>query len=105
EAESGEKGKAIQALDLALGSLGQKERAARVDLATLRLDKGLEFCEKGEVDLGLLWLARGLESAPEDADDLQRVIRINLAAWSHQTSHLQGIFPQETPLRNAFWSP
>src|SRR5262249_40860937 len=48
EAESGEKDEAIQARDLALGSLGQKERAARVDLATLRLDKGLDFCEKGE---------------------------------------------------------
>jgi serine/threonine protein kinase/WD40 repeat protein len=95
ETESGKKDEAIQARDLAFGSLGQKERAARVDLAILRLDKGLEFCEKGEVDLGLLWLARGLEAAPEDAGDLQRVLRINLAAWSHQTSRLRGIFPHE----------
>jgi WD40 repeat protein len=82
-----------------------EKRQAQVNFSTLLLDRGLEECERGEVGLGLLLLARSLEEAPADAADLQRVIRINLAAWSHQTSHLRGIFPQDPPLENAFLSP
>jgi WD40 repeat protein len=33
-----------------------------------------------------------LKETPEDAADLQRVIRVNLAAWQHQTHHLQAFF-------------
>jgi WD40 repeat protein len=85
--------------------LGRAERQAQVNLSTLLLDRGLEACEQEEVGHGLLLLVRSLEEAPADAADLQRVIRINLAAWSHQTSHLRGIFPQESPVANAFLSP
>ena len=36
--------------------------------------------------LGLLWLARALEHAPDDASDLQWYARTNLAAWRWQHS-------------------
>jgi serine/threonine protein kinase/WD40 repeat protein/tetratricopeptide (TPR) repeat protein len=70
-----------------------EKRQAQVSLSTFLLDRGLALCEQGEVDLGLLWLARALGQAPEDAGDLQRVIRVNLAAWSRQTHHLRAVLP------------
>jgi WD40 repeat protein len=53
------------------------------------------LCEEGKVGPGLLWLARSLEVAPDDAADLQRVLRINLGAWSHQVSQLRGVMPEQ----------
>src|SRR5262249_12448607 len=71
----------------------QKERAAKINLSTFLLDEGLRLCEKGDVDLGMLWLARSLENAPKKgADDLQRVIRVNLAGWSRLTHHLRAFW-------------
>lgn len=53
-------------------------------------DAGLLHCEKGDVALGLLHLARALELAsPEDAD-LQRTIRLNLSCWARQSALLAG---------------
>ena len=52
------------------------------------VDRGLALCEQGEVYTGLLWLGRGLERAPRDAKDLQRIIRINLSAWSQHLTQL-----------------
>jgi WD40 repeat protein/serine/threonine protein kinase len=49
--------------------------------ASLARDRGLGLCETGEIGPGLLWLARGLDLAPEGADDLQRTLRANLAGW------------------------
>jgi WD40 repeat protein/tRNA A-37 threonylcarbamoyl transferase component Bud32 len=51
-------------------------------LANLTLDHGLNLCAQGEVDHGMLHLARALEMAVAvGADKLERVARINLAAW------------------------
>ncbi|HEX5273425.1 MAG TPA: hypothetical protein VFW33_23170 [Gemmataceae bacterium] len=44
------------------------------------LKRGLGLCGKGQVNEGLLWLARGVEQSGDDAG-LQRVFRANLAAW------------------------
>lgn len=52
--------------------------------ATLALDRGLGLCEQGEVGRGMLWLVRSLELVPDDATELQRVIRINLGGWRSQ---------------------
>lgn len=59
--------------------------------ATLALDRGLERCRQGDASHGLLWLARALEIAPDDALDLQRVIRLNLGAWRHRLLPLRMI--------------
>ena len=57
------------------------EGARRVS-AGLTFDRALALCERGDVDRGLLWLARGLEMADETEDrDLRRAIRANLAGW------------------------
>src|SRR5262249_18788672 len=58
-------------------ALGESRRLS----ARLALDRGLGLCEQGHADYGLLWLARGLQLAPADADELQRLLRLNLAGW------------------------
>ena len=64
----------------------QQERKARREVekltAGITIDQALGLCERGQIDRGLVVLTRGLERAvaAEDAD-LERVARINLAAW------------------------
>src|SRR5262249_15426223 len=57
--------------------------------ASLARDRGLSLCENGEIGPGLLWLARGLELAPAEAEDLQRTLRTNLAGWRCRANALQ----------------
>jgi WD40 repeat protein len=64
----------------------QQEKKARHEsahlLARVTLEHGLSLCARGEVDHGLLHLARGLDRAVAVGDpDLERVARINLTAW------------------------
>jgi serine/threonine protein kinase/WD40 repeat protein len=89
------KDKALVQKEEALTQVRQKEREAKILLSSFQMDKGLALCEEGKVGPGLLWLARSLEVAPEDAADLQRAIRINLGAWSQQVSHLRGMMPEQ----------
>ncbi len=62
------------------GALEESERRR----AENYLDRGQAEAERGEVGLGLLWMARGLEAAPPVDDDLARVVRANLAQWGNQ---------------------
>ena len=55
---------------------------ARMVSASLTLERGQALCEQGDINGGLLWLARSLELAERtDAAALRRVIRSNIAAW------------------------
>jgi WD40 repeat protein len=71
--------------------LGREKRQAQIALSTFLLGKSLDFCQQGQIGLGLLWLGRSLENAPEDAGDLQRVIRTNLAGWRRLLSAQYGL--------------
>jgi WD40 repeat protein len=73
--------------------------------ATLAVDRGLSYCERGEVGHGLLWLVRALEVAPKDQTDLQRVARINLAAWRPRLQPLQMILPHPKYVEIVAFSP
>src|SRR5262249_19875970 len=53
-------------------------------LTRLALDRGLSSCESGDVARGLLWMARSLQLAPDEAGDLRRIIRVNLTGWGQQ---------------------
>jgi WD40 repeat protein len=59
------------------------------------LDRGLAEAERGDVGLGLLWMARGLQTTPPQADDLARVIRVNLAGWRRQLFALTNFWKPE----------
>ena len=81
----------------------QRRRAERLS-ANLTIDRGLSFCERGEVDRGLLWLAHALEVAPSDDTDLQGTARASLAAWSRQLTSLRAVLrhPKEMVVGTAF---
>ncbi len=69
------------------------------------LDHGLSLSESGDVGVGLLWLARALQSAPVGADDLKSVIRIQLAGWSRRLIPLNACLDSPEPIRAAALSP
>jgi WD40 repeat protein len=70
--------------------------------ATLALDRGLESCGQGDVSPGMLWLARSLATAPED---LQHVLRVNLAAWYRDTGPLRTLLPHKQAVLAVAFSP
>jgi WD40 repeat protein/tRNA A-37 threonylcarbamoyl transferase component Bud32 len=82
----------------------QQHKAEQLS-AQLALDRGLALCEAGEVGHGLLWLARALQLAPPEDDDLRRVIRINLADWRTQFSPLRLRLPHDSPVSRGAFSP
>ncbi len=89
-------GAVLLAVVLSVGLNIQQARALRESRkfsATLALDKGINQCEQGKVGAGMLWLARGLELAPDDAEDLQRTLRTNVAAWRPWVSPLRALLP------------
>jgi WD40 repeat protein/tRNA A-37 threonylcarbamoyl transferase component Bud32 len=69
-----------QALDEAQAQRGRAEQLS----ASLVLDRALVLCEQGEVGLGMLWLARSLAMNPPQGNDLDWVLRANLACWRLQ---------------------
>jgi WD40 repeat protein len=89
EAEARARGEAEEARQVIDRQLGEAELRS----AELTLDRGLTFCERGDVGVGLLWLVRALEQAPPQAHDLQRVIRANLAGWHDRLCLLQAALP------------
>jgi WD40 repeat protein/serine/threonine protein kinase len=50
--------------------------------ADLLLERGLGSCKQGQYAGGLLWLARGLEVVPDEANDLRDSLRTLLGGWS-----------------------
>jgi WD40 repeat protein len=69
----------------------ERRKAERL-LAENYLDRGLAMCHQGDIPTGFLWLGRSLERAPRDAEELQRFIRISLAAWRSPLPSLRSAF-------------
>jgi WD40 repeat protein len=63
----------------------------------LALDKGIALAEQGEIAQGLRWMLEGLDRAPAESAEIQRVIRINLTAWSEQAHGLRNVI--RVPIR------
>jgi WD40 repeat protein len=75
--------------EAARGRAEAEQRRFRQLSARLLLEKGQNLCERDDVGRGVLWLARGLEVAPADDADLQRVFRTSLADWSRRLHPLR----------------
>jgi eukaryotic-like serine/threonine-protein kinase len=73
--------------------------------ASLALDRGLAQCEAGETAIGLLWLARALELAPEEPSDLHHVIRLNLSSWNRQAARLKEFTAGQNEISFACFAP
>jgi hypothetical protein len=91
---AGEKTKVEKSLGQ-VRDLSARQRETLIKSARVASGSGLKLCNKGEVAEGLLWLARALEIAPPDADDVQRALRLQLAAWSQETCDLRDLRPWE----------
>jgi hypothetical protein len=64
------------------------------------LEQGVLLCKSGEIASGMLWLVRGLEEAPDGSEDLQRVLRGNLAGWRRHLHPLRDCLAHEAPVRS-----
>jgi WD40 repeat protein len=53
-------------------------------IAEGHVDRGLAEAREGHVAAGILWMARGIESARSSAENLQWVARANLSTWQHE---------------------
>jgi WD40 repeat protein/Flp pilus assembly protein TadD len=68
----------------ALEAAQKARRQSDLRAAESRFRVGLDECETGGVDRGLLTMLESWQTAPEDAVAFRRGIRINLSAWSRQ---------------------
>jgi WD40 repeat protein len=71
----------------ALNKAEHYQDEARRTSAALAMERGLNYCEQGEIAHGLLWLGRALEIVPPDATDLQGAIRANISNWRARLGH------------------
>ncbi len=71
--------------------------------AGLALDRGLAECDQGNVGRGMLWLARALETAPDDEAGLRDLARANLAAWRPWLGSARLPLPHPEPVTGAAW--
>jgi serine/threonine protein kinase len=88
----------------------RREQQARREVERLSagalIDQGTSVASQGEVDRGLLLLARGLEvAARAQAADLERVARLDLAAWRQQLIHGHALFHHTSIIPAAVFSP
>jgi WD40 repeat protein len=69
----------------------------------LTFDRAIERCTHDDPNEGLLWLARGLESAPDEPT--RQLFRLNLDAWSRQVAILERVSLQEPKAYDIAFSP
>jgi WD40 repeat protein len=63
------------------------------------------LAERGDVGQGLHWMLESLKSLPEDATDLQRVVRTNLAAWDGRLISLERVLSHPGRVGAVVFSP
>ena len=90
--------RAVDETQQAILARDEKQRQA-VDLA---LQRGLDLCEQGKVDSGMLWLARSLEITP--LESVERVVRVNLALWRYNMLPLEQFLPHHGRVTSAVFS-
>jgi eukaryotic-like serine/threonine-protein kinase len=86
------------------GELGVALDKSNYLLASNYLDRGRSLCEGGEVAHGMSLIARGLSAVPENAPDLARVMRANLAGWQERLDPLLAVWASD-PLNTATHLP
>jgi WD40 repeat protein/serine/threonine protein kinase/tetratricopeptide (TPR) repeat protein len=79
--------------------------ASELQSAELLLDRGQALAERGDVGQGLHWMLESLRKMPDDAIDLRRVVRTNLAAWDGQLISLERVMPHPARIGAVAFSP
>jgi WD40 repeat protein/tRNA A-37 threonylcarbamoyl transferase component Bud32 len=90
--------------------LAEDERAARQhaesQAANLVFEQGLAKCAQEDGPRGLLWLGRSLRRAHQVGDtELERSVRLQLAAWQAQLHPLRCVLPHRGPVHAVAFSP
>jgi eukaryotic-like serine/threonine-protein kinase len=80
----------------------QRERTVQAYLA---LEKGTNRLDRGELVPGVLWLARGLEVAPDDAVELRRSFRTLLGGWTRDLPSLKAVLRHDGGVNSVVLSP
>jgi WD40 repeat protein/predicted Ser/Thr protein kinase len=80
-------------------------RQARRDASSEMIDHALSICAQGDVGRGMLRLAEALGTAPSDAADLKRAVRINLVAWSRHRTQLTNLLRHSDAVHFVAFSP
>lgn len=78
----------------ALEKSDKNRREAELRAAGSAVDLDLKYCEDGEIEYGLLRLARTLETLPPNAAELRQCAEMNLLAWAQQG--VQPLVPHPT---------
>lgn len=94
-----------QSLTKSLAATDDALRQSQHRLSESELDKGLSYCQRGQIARGLLWLSRSLQTAPESSTELQEAIRLNLAAWEDELAPLAEIIHKEGSVTSIVYSP
>jgi len=97
DGEARERGRAVAAEKAAREALAKTQRLT----AGMALDHALGQCEKGEVVVGVLEMARALNYAP-DAADVNEPIRLSLSDWLRQAGRLNMVLSDTADAIAAF---
>jgi WD40 repeat protein/serine/threonine protein kinase/tetratricopeptide (TPR) repeat protein len=85
-------------------AVGARNDTRRV-LAGVMLDRGITLAEQAEIGEGLFWMLEALRAVPEDAHNLERLIRTNLAAWMGQAHVVEHLIGRSSPAKACAFSP
>jgi WD40 repeat protein/serine/threonine protein kinase len=87
-------------------NLAQENHRQALRLSTeLLLHRGRTMGEQGEIGQGMLWLARSLSTDPNANQDYQRLLRLNLSAFSQWLNSLREVLPHSSEVRAVAFSP
>jgi eukaryotic-like serine/threonine-protein kinase len=79
--------------------------ASQRQLAINEFERGRNFCERGDLTQGLLWLARGLEKLTPEMADLDRPIRSYIGSWLPHLHRLRLVIGHDRPVNSVAISP
>lgn len=74
-------------------------------LAINEFERGRNLCEQGQLNHGLLWLARSINNLTPEMQDLERPIRSYIGSWMPHIHRLEHILPHNQPITDMAVTP
>lgn len=88
---------ALQRDDRVATAVAERTDAQRA-LAINEFERGRKLCEEGDLNQGLLWLAKSLDNLTPEMQDLEAPIRGYLGSWLPHVHRLQHVLPHDEPV-------
>ena len=86
-------------------SLASALRSSTLSLSQSYYDRGTAELENDRIGRGLLWLAKALKTAPSDAENLRRLIRLNHGAWRERQGVILASWDCDEAIRALSFTP